>query len=197
MIVYCNGHQERNSFLFEFWFFYRPFSLFHFCVHSWHADRWIVTWWIPATRMHHYLASITGIKMQQISRNLDFFSGSWCICCVISAVNNLPKVHHPKTLLWACFFTTENPICCVISKFCNPIETTIFLFLQLQGVSFCTEALHSKFHTYTFRLIDCSRYFVCHFVSRKVLCDCTVLRYQRLSWSSLAGLILCCNCRNL
>jgi len=67
----------------------------------------------------------------------------------------------------------------------------------LQGVSFCTEALHSKFHTYTFRLIDCSRYFVCHFVSRKVLCDCTVLRYQRLSWSSLAGLILCCNCRTL
>jgi hypothetical protein len=32
---------------------------------------------------------------------------------------------------------------------------------------------------------------------RSVLCDCIVLRYERPSWSSLAGLILSWNCRNM
>lgn len=32
---------------------------------------------------------------------------------------------------------------------------------------------------------------------KSVLCDCIVLRYERLSWSSLAGLILSWNCRNM
>lgn len=137
----CVTRKEETPFLIEFWFFfYGSFSLLHSCVHGWWAkdSRWQMDW--RRQMMTGYMPSGYTIILHPSPR----YAFQWCI------------FHHTEAYLlhdfWILLLYSNSEFIC----FCNCKEVSFF----------CMAAFCSKFHSYPFSLVDCTRYSLCQIFSR-------------------------------
>lgn len=137
----CVTRKEETPFLIEFWFFfYGSFSLLHSCVYGWQAkdSRW------HSIEGDTWWLWIHAIGIYHHLTSITQMGSQRCI------------FHHAEANLLHDFWILQLYSNSEFISFCNCQEVSFF----------CMAAFCSKFHSYPFSLVDCTRYSLCQIFSR-------------------------------